>query len=153
MGGQEGISSPSCVPKQVWKLLARRLLEKRGRCAAERKFRLKSLTIGEHALTNVSDFTEDVPIYCEVTMLYLLLTVIGFILKPISLLHLIRCTRGRVVRGNGLGGGRTPSFRMVQGSIPARVQFPVRDSWVHHSKFANWLWNRSQTCRPSHNSQ
>ena len=66
MGGQEGISSPSCVPKQVWKLLARRLLEKRGRCAAERKFRLKSLTIGEHALTNVSDFTEDVPIYCEV---------------------------------------------------------------------------------------
>ena len=55
----------------------------------------------------------------------------------------------RAVRGNGLGGGRTPSFRMVQGSIPARVQFPVRDSWVHHSKFANWLWNRSQKCRPS----
>ena len=103
MGGQEGISSPSCVPKQVWKLLARRLLEKRGRCAAERKFRLKSLTIGEHALTNVSDFTEDVPIYCEVTMLYLLLTVIGFILKPISLLRLIRCTRGRVVKASRSG--------------------------------------------------
>ena len=89
MGGQEGISSPSCVPKQVWKLLARRLLEKRG--------------IGEHALTNVSDFTEDVPIYCEVTMLYLLLTVIGFILKPISLLRLIRCTRGRVVKASRSG--------------------------------------------------
>ena len=27
------------------------------------------------------------------------------------------------VRGNGLGGGRTPSFRMVQGSIPARFNF------------------------------